>query len=192
MATSTSVAPGRLGTVRAFVNTWDIDLGRDVLATTSDLETWLTDARLLDDGAKALPVDVRRAIALREALRAALEANHSECQVPADALAVLNNAAARASLSLSLTSDSGWVARPRAPGIDGALGEIVVIVAEAMTKGTWRRLKVCANDTCRWAFYDNSRARSGKWCSMKVCGNTAKQNAWRARRDNRETIGSDA
>lgn len=33
----------------------------------------------------------------------------------------------------------------------------------------------------QWAFYGNSRARTGKWCSMKVCGNRAKQKARRDR-----------
>ena len=122
-------------------------------------------------------------IALREALRSALAANHVGAPVPADALAVLNDVAARADLGLELTSGSGWVARPRAAGVDAALGALLVIVADAMADDTWPRLKVCVNDTCRWAFYDHSRARSGKWCSMQVCGNRAKQQSWRSRHD---------
>lgn len=141
---------------------------------------WLRSAGL-SDAARASAVDVRRAVALREALREVLEANHSESPVPARAIAAINGAAERAHLSLALTADAGWSARPRAAAIDGALGELLVIFVEAMADGTWRRLKVCVNDACRWAFYDNSRARSGKWCSMQVCGNRAKQHAWRAR-----------
>lgn len=38
----------------------------------------------------------------------------------------------------------------------------------------WSRVKVCARDTGRWAFYDASRNRSGTWCSMQVCGNREK------------------
>ena len=95
---------------------------------------------------------------------------------------MLSAAAERAGLTLSMTPDAGWVARPSAHGVDGALGALLVIVSEAMTDGSWRRLKVCASDTCQWAFYDLSRARSGKWCSMQVCGNRAKQKAWRTRR----------
>ena len=40
-----------------------------------------------------------------------------------------------------------------------------------MRDGTWGRLKACAEDGCRWAFYDASRNQSGRWCSMAVCGN---------------------
>ena len=45
----------------------------------------------------------------------------------------------------------------------------------------WTRLKVCARDSCRWAFYDTSRNRSGRWCSMAGCGNIVKmRRAYRA------------
>ncbi len=40
--------------------------------------------------------------------------------------------------------------------------------------GEWERLKVCARDTCRWAFYDASRNHARRWCSMAGCGNYVK------------------
>ena len=52
---------------------------------------------------------------------------------------------------------------------------------DAMTAGTWDRLKVCRNDECQWAFYDRSRNRSGAWCTMAVCGNRMKGRAFRRR-----------
>ena len=75
----------------------------------------------------------------------------------------------------------GLVGDKLANGVDGALGELVLRVLESMTAGTWPRLKVCARDACRWAFYDTSRGGTGKWCAMSLCGNRAKQEAWRAR-----------
>ncbi|WP_245775276.1 CGNR zinc finger domain-containing protein [Nonomuraea wenchangensis] len=30
-------------------------------------------------------------------------------------------------------------------------------------------------DRCQWAFYDHSRSRTGRWCSMRVCGNRVEQ-----------------
>jgi predicted RNA-binding Zn ribbon-like protein len=59
---------------------------------------------------------------------------------------------------------------------------IVAIVYEAMVDGTWERLKVCPADDCQWAFYDESKNRSGTWCDMAVCGNRAKVRAYRERR----------
>ncbi|MGH3665303.1 MAG: CGNR zinc finger domain-containing protein [Egibacteraceae bacterium] len=51
-----------------------------------------------------------------------------------------------------------------------------------MRDGTWARLKSCANDSCRWLFYDRSKNRSGKWCTMNVCGDILNARAYRARR----------
>lgn len=176
-------APGPLETVRGLVNTIDLEDGVEALATPADLTAWLRHVDLLNTTAQATAADLDHARAVREALRSALAANHDGTAIPAAATSVLNAAAERAHLGMALTSEAGWVARPRAGGVDGALGRLLAIVAAAMADGTWRRLKICANDTCRWAFYDKSRARSGKWCSMQVCGNRAKQQAWRSRHD---------
>lgn len=181
MQAATTAAPGELETVRAFVNTVDIEAAEDRLSAPADLVAWLRDADLLGQPATADGGDLERALELREALRAALAANHSRGPIPTEALSVLNAAAARAELGVQLTPEPRWVTQPRSRGVDGALGRLLAIITEAMRDGTWSRLKVCVNDTCRWAFYDESRARSGKWCSMQVCGNRAKQQAWRAR-----------
>ena len=183
MAESRSTAPGRLELVRRFVNTWDIEASTDELATPEGLTRWLREVSLLPAGAEADDDDLRRVRELREALRDSLAANHSGTPVPPAAVAAINAAADRAGLALALTPASGWVVRPRSGGVDGALGEILALVAQAAGEGNWRRLKVCVNDTCRWAFYDHSRAHTGKWCSMQVCGNRAKQQAWRTRHD---------
>lgn len=183
-------APEPLETVRALVNTFDVEDGTEALGTPADLEAWLTHTGLLAERSaktgsvdRVTPDELARTVALREALRAALAANHDSAPVPESATAVLNATAERADLTVALTPDAGWVARPRADGVDGALGRVLAIVTAAMTEGTWRRLKVCSNDACQWAFYDKSRARTGKWCSMQICGNRAKQQAWRTRHD---------
>ncbi|MGV8908960.1 MAG: CGNR zinc finger domain-containing protein [Propionicimonas sp.] len=36
------------------------------------------------------------------------------------------------------------------------------------------RVKICSADDYRWASYDTSRNHSRQWCSMEVCGNSAK------------------
>lgn len=45
----------------------------------------------------------------------------------------------------------------------------------------WRRLKICANDSCRWVFYDESRNRIRIWCDSARCGNVMKVRRFRAR-----------
>lgn len=44
------------------------------------------------------------------------------------------------------------------------------------------RLRVCANDGCRWLFLDRSPAGRRRWCDMRTCGNRAKVARHRARR----------
>jgi len=184
VAQPTSAAPGQLELVRRFVNTRDIETGQDGLRNPADLIGWLRDAGLVDDaalGAAHHPDvgDLERAVEVREALRSLLLANHDRGPGPAAAVSVMNDAARRAGLSLSFVTGRGWTATSTAAGIDMAIGTLLVIVVNAMAEGSWRRLKACANDECQWAFYDRSRARSAKWCSMGVCGNRMKQRAWR-------------
>lgn len=179
---ATTLAPGRLETVRQFINTVDIEAGTDEIESVAGLRRWLTGAHLLRPAARVGRDDVAAARDLREALRVAAAANHDGGPLPADVLATLNQAAEHARLAVSITADRRWHLRSRAGGVTGALGTIVVLLTDAMTDGSWSRLKVCMNDTCRWAFFDASRAGTGRWCSMRVCGNRAKQEAWRARR----------
>lgn len=174
-----SAAPGRLEVVRRFVNTLDVEAGTDAITTADGLAGWLRANRLAGGGVDG---GVDRVRAVREALRGALAANHGGTTIPDKALGVINEAADRAGLAIGFAADRHWICRPTASGIDRAIGALLATVVAAMTDGTWSRLKICANDECRWAFYDSSRARSGKWCSMGVCGNRAKQQAWRQRK----------
>jgi len=174
--------PGRLETVRQFINTLDIEEGTDSIASVAGLRRWLSEASLLATDSRVSSGDVAAARELREALRGAAAANHDGTALPDDVLAGLNRAAERADLAARLTPDRNWRLTPRASGGAGALGSVVTLVADAMSDGSWRRLKVCGNDSCQWAFFDTSRSGTGRWCSMAICGNRAKQEAWRARR----------
>jgi predicted RNA-binding Zn ribbon-like protein len=58
---------------------------------------------------------------------------------------------------------------------------VLAAVGAAMADGSWRRLKACRSDSCRWAFIDNARNLSRQWCDMAVCGNRAKARAYRSR-----------
>jgi predicted RNA-binding Zn ribbon-like protein len=191
-------APGPLETVRAFVNTLDIDDGVESLASPQELDAWLAEHGLLgdaeDDGdaeaaardgrdvrdVRATAADLRRAIELREALRAHLVAHHGEPLAPG-AAATLDAASRRGRLTVRFTATGETRLVPEAAGVDGALGRLLSIVAAAIADGTWQRLKVCPADTCQWAFYDASRNRSAVWCDMAVCGNRAKVRGFRER-----------
>lgn len=176
-------APGSLETVRAFVNTRDVDDDIELLTGPAELAHWLTDQGLAENGAKnlrATAADLRRAIELREALRAHLLAHHDQPLDP-QAAVTLDETARRARLTVRFTGRDETALEPEAGGVDGALGRLLAIVARAIEDGTWQRLKVCPADTCQWAFYDASRNRSAVWCDMRVCGNRAKVRGFRER-----------
>ncbi len=56
--------------------------------------------------------------------------------------------------------------------------------ATLLTSSELDRVKECAQDDCRWIFFDESKNRSRRWCVMDDCGNRAK-----ARRHYRRTRG---
>jgi len=64
---------------------------------------------------------------------------------------------------------------------DDVVGPVLVAVLEATRTGEWARLKACANPDCQWIYYDTSRNRSGRWCSMGECGDVMKARAYRER-----------
>ncbi|HEX9644562.1 MAG TPA: CGNR zinc finger domain-containing protein [Acidimicrobiia bacterium] len=180
MAGSMTSPPG-LERLREFVNTRDIEAGTDVLATAEEGTAWLHDRGLLDAGEPLQPDGIERIVRFREIIRDALTANHDAAGLPSRVRDGLNEAIRRARLAPEIGA-RGVAMRPSKSGADGAIGMLLVPMLEAMTSGTWDRLKVCGNDACRWAFYDQSRSKGRKWCSMAVCGNRAKQDTWRASR----------
>lgn len=183
-------APGRLELVRQFLNTIDIESGEDDLATPDQLAAWLSERGLLRRGARLDARDLDMAIAYRETLREVLEANAGHPEI-AGSRARLDEIAAQVPLRVRIGGRLG-LEPIHDSGIDAAIGPLLAIAYEASVEGTWKRLKVCRNDTCRWAFYDSSRNHSGAWCRMAICGNRMKGRAFRQRRSARATAGSPA
>ena len=173
-------APGRLALVQRFVNTVDVEHGREMLSDPARLRSVLAELGLPTGDAQPTDADLRRALAVREALRSLALANNGGA-VDRAATDVLEEAAAAGRLGVAF---DGGVARleAAAPGVAGALGALVGIVYTAMADGTWARLKACQREVCHWLFYDRSRNRSARWCQMAVCGNRTKTRAYRDRR----------
>jgi predicted RNA-binding Zn ribbon-like protein len=160
-------APGGLALVQRFVNTVDLEHGREQLGS------WLA-----EQGATPSSEELTHAKEVREALRALVAGNVGEA-VSRAALATLD--AARATLAVRF--DTGLPRlEPVEPGVAGFLAGVLAAVEASVAEGTWPRLKVCRMDACRWVFYDYSKNRSGQWCTMALCGNRAKTRAYRSRR----------
>jgi predicted RNA-binding Zn ribbon-like protein len=172
-------APGDLETLRAFVNTLDLESGADDFADPEALRGWLADQGLAR-GEPVSAADLRSARRLREAFRDLLLENNG-IGVRTESAAALDAAAERGRVTLRFDSSGGVRLQPGTAGVEGALGHLVAIAAAAMTDGTWRRLKACRADRCGWAFYDHARNHSRLWCSMAVCGNRTKARTFRHR-----------
>ena len=178
-------APGDLALAQAFVNThYDLEFehGSELLATPAGLWRWLAARELIEAAGPPLTSrDLARAIAVREGLRSLARANSDDDPAAAAgrgaALAALNDAAAGGAVELRFAADGPRFVRSGRGGLDAALGSVLAIAARAMLDGSWERLKICPGEACGWAFYDHSRNRSGRWCSMSVCGGRAKARA---------------
>jgi predicted RNA-binding Zn ribbon-like protein len=165
--------------LRDFVNTNDIEGEHDEIGSRERLQEWLAGKGLAD---VAEPIDEQRwreALDIREGLRALGRANNGE-RLGELQLAALNRAAAGYPLLVGVDAQD-WSLRPAERGLDGFLADILATLARSMADGSWSRVKACRNDTCRWLFYDNSRNRSGTWCTMAVCGSRMKSRAYRSR-----------
>jgi predicted RNA-binding Zn ribbon-like protein len=175
-----NAAPDRLELVREFVNTLDVEEQTDSIAGPSDLKAWLAQKRLLGRQEGVTATDHQRALDFREALREIL-AGHTEGEVGSATVRRFDAVVSQIPMRLRVDS-TGWVRVAAAgTGFDSAQAELLARVYEAMEDGTWDRLKLCADGTCRSAFFDHSKNRSGHWCSMAVCGNRAKVSAFRQR-----------
>ena len=166
--------------VSEFVNTADLEDRRDELEHAEGLVRWLAAHRLVNGPVHATARDAAHARSVREALRELLRGNNG-IDVDRDAAsATLDEAARRAGLAVRF-ADGAIRFAPTKGGVDGGIALVLAAVGEAMADGTWRRLKACRSDTCRWAFVDHARNQSRQWCDMAVCGNRAKARTFRER-----------
>lgn len=172
-------APGRLETLRRFLNTAGLDRGREDLCTAESAETWFREAHLpykvFDQGT------LLRLRDLREAFRGVFWAHNGQAD-PATAQQRLASFVPDARLRMDWEAETGApVLRPDEGGPHATESALLAIMYDAVLHGTWPRMKACRKESCRWAFFDRSKNGSGTWCSMAVCGNRVKAQRRRAR-----------
>lgn len=179
-------APLSLGFVHDLLNTASLgkprqpDLLESVEAAQAWLDTSLQTLRAVDDDAPpdGIPLDdkaLRKLRDFRDELRTVLSSDS-----PRSATGLQ----ATAQIALDAT---GVRIRPRGRGVDQIRSYALIRLAAANEQGTGRRLKICANDRCRGAFYDRSKNCSRVWHDVTTCGNLTNVRAYRARK-----AGSDA
>jgi predicted RNA-binding Zn ribbon-like protein len=183
-----------LETAFDFLNTLELEDGALVERLTS-LDTaarWLADAAVVPDAtpilalgrtAPARDAALQRIIGTRTALRDVAHAVAHEVAPPAEAIAEVNRAlGARERIQLVAAADGVRLGHSHVGDpIDDALARIAEPIVREIGDGHDDRIRICANDTCRWIFFDESRAGRRRWCDMATCGNRAKARRHRER-----------
>jgi len=177
-----------LGDALDFVNTLEYDKGEseEHLTDVPTAVLWLQEHALLHremvgtlldryqgEDEETLLVRIRR---VRGALRELLDATVEERPPEASALREVNKAL-RAQYLIELVPASDGVSldhRHEGDPVSGAMARLAEAVARELTQGESKRMRICANEECRWVFRDFSPAGRRKWCDMSTCGNRAK------------------
>jgi hypothetical protein len=181
--------PEEVRLVNEFLNTLDLetygehagkpDVEREGLRSPERLRAWFVGRGLLGREVAVNEADRQLAVRVRDALRSAALANSVPARERSDT-------AGWSFEEVPLVVRLGENAKPELVsgerGVRGALGRILADVVVASSKGTWARMKICAAQDCRWAYYDHSKSRTGRWCAMETCGNRHKTRKYRRKK----------
>lgn len=181
--------PPELALLYDFVNTLDerryvedglAHAGGDEIETPRQLEAWMRQRGLLQQGGQLGVRDHRAALELRQALRVFLRNSPDDRGHARDAARDLSAASRKFPLALAASED-GAVGLAPVPG-SNALGRVLAEMIRLAQTDRLARLKTCASDECHWIFFDLSRPANRHWCSSARCGNRQKTRAYRVRR----------
>ena len=183
-----------LETAFDFLNTLELEDDALVERLTSlhTAATWLADAGVAPDAtaitglarsAAERELVLRRLITARTALRDVTHAvAHGEAPPRSAIDAVNRTLAGRERIELVAADDGVRLGHSHVgDAIDDVLARIAEPIVREIGNGHDDRIRICASDTCRWIFYDESRAGRRRWCDMATCGNRAKARRHRAR-----------
>jgi len=177
-----------------FMNTLELESGSlvDRFASFDDAAHWLTDRGMCheDLAPEALAVygvtpdqALDKVRSVRAALREVADAVAHDRAPSDEALAEVNRAIrSRERVELVREADGVSIGHSHVGDpLDDALARLADPLVQEIQNGRADRVRICANDTCAWLFFDESRAGRRVWCDMATCGNQAKAARHRAR-----------
>jgi predicted RNA-binding Zn ribbon-like protein len=178
----TPPAPGDLESVRSFLSLHDHEQGNPdgMPPSLESLRWWLGSRNLLSPEETVKDQDLAWALRVRDALTTKVLENMGTQRNP-EATELLNQAAEQTGLRVCFGCPDGDSIHVEASGVRGAIGRILGSAFLAELDGRWDRFRICHDPGCTAVFYDRSKNKSGRWCSMSSCGNRAKVRAFRAR-----------
>ena len=150
-----------------------------------------SEAGMLRRRAALEPSEAARALGYARRVRAAIQgcaSALSQGESPAAALELLDTFLPRALSHLRLETDRtenppgvrlGWEGSEAL--LDSPLWPVLWSAVHLFTSPESARVRVCAGESCGWAYVDRSRNGLRRWCQMSTCGTTAK-NRRRGRR----------
>jgi predicted RNA-binding Zn ribbon-like protein len=177
-----------------FMNTIELESGSfvDHLVAFEDAAHWLIDRGFCHEDLSAASLAthgtteamaLEKVKAVRDALREVADAVAHDRPPTDEALAEVNRAIqSRERVELVKEADGVSIGHSHVGDpLDDALARLADPLVHEIQNGRGDRVRICANDTCRWVFFDESRAGRRRWCDMATCGNQAKAARHRAR-----------
>ncbi len=165
----------------------DYPAPHEELVSLSAAIAWLAERGVLHpaaaSGEAAGAAVLERVRAGRAALREVYDAAVERRPPAPSAVRAVNNLLRRQSVAVVVPTRGGVAVGHRHQGdpVEEALAQLVEPVVRAIAAGETRRLRICANEQCRYVFRDDSHAGRRRWCDMASCGNRAKAARHRAR-----------
>ncbi|SDS36686.1 CGNR zinc finger domain-containing protein [Microlunatus soli] len=166
-------APPAAAIVRDFVNSYEPQVDAESFDSPTALRDWFASRGLASASVRFTLDDLHAATRLREGVRALLM-THAGCDADTGARDQLDRLLARLPLRVGVDDSGDLAITGSGTGYERAVAGIVEAIFRCQAGGDWSRLKACARETCRWAFYDASRNHARRWCSMAGCGNYIK------------------
>ncbi|MFI2457647.1 CGNR zinc finger domain-containing protein [Streptomyces sp. NPDC019539] len=151
---------------------------REMLHSPESLSSWFREGGITDRDLVCGPDDLRRAVALREAIYQLVVARIDGDVYDPEALSLVNAAARRPAPVPQLT-DAG---RSVEATVEQALSHVARDAVAVLSGPEVPLLKECANPDCTQFYIDRSRGARREWCKMDPCGNKIKAAAYRARK----------
>jgi predicted RNA-binding Zn ribbon-like protein len=149
------------------------------LQTQDDLRGWCGEAGLPDIAWSE--AGFAEALALREAIYRIFAAAGAGSAPAEGDLERLNAALEAAPARARLTRVYGRYVWDVGTLDTAPLAPVAWSAADLLVRPLIDRVRLCANEKCRWLFLDESKSGNRRWCSMSACGNRAKAHRHYAR-----------
>jgi predicted RNA-binding Zn ribbon-like protein len=191
-----------------FANTLDwhgSDHPEETLHSYDGLLLWAQDRRVVGDQEAARQQEraaqepelasqvYRQAIDLRDAVYRTFASLAAGAQPTPDDLDRLNAVLAQSLPHLRLVDTGGsftWQWMDAGTALDRVIWDIALSASQLLTSPDLDRVRECADEHgCGWLFFDTTKNRSRRWCSMDGCGNRAKARRHYARQKSASQAG---